>query len=168
MLCLYIYSLDKYSFLAQVQRRQGRVVKQAVTRYGDWHNSFWLIDIYFYWTRLQSLTQLLIFFPLTLFKRLVDFGDGKKLDRPTKIQKIIVNIKRCWGVLIKRDVGCKRKLTNSSRSRKTEVRSLIIGLDRRELEVSYACLLFRVIFIYEAFKMFERNQNYFLLISGKN
>ena len=71
-------------------------------------------------------------------------------------------------MLIKRDVGCKRKLTNSSRSRKTEVRSLIIGLDRRELEVSYACLLFKVIFIYEAFKMFERNQNYFLLISGKN
>ena len=113
------------------------------------------------------MTQLLIFFPLTLFKRLVDFGDGKKLDRPTKIQKIIVNIKRCWGVLIKRDVGCKRKLTNSSRSRKTEVRSLIIGLDRRELVVSCACLLFKVIFIYEAFKKFERNQNYFLLISGK-
>ena len=126
---VYIFILYKYCFLAQVRRRQGRVVKQAVTMYDNWHDSFLLIDIYFYWTRLQSLTQLLKLFLLTLFKRLVDFGDGKKLDRPTKIQKIIVNIKRCWGVLIKRDEGCKCKLTNSWRSWKTEVRSLIIELD---------------------------------------
>ena len=108
-------------------------------------------------TRLQSLTQLLKLFPLTLLKRLVEFGDGKKLDRLTKIQKksystskdVRVINKAWWQLTFTEDWS--------------EIFNHRFG---REHVVSCACRLLKVIFIYEALRKFEWYQNYPLLISG--